>query len=218
MNKIIIFGATDFGRMMKYYIEKEGKSQVVAFTMNQVYIGQDTFYDLPVIAFEKIETDYPIEEYEILIAIGYSNMNDSRKKIFFECKEKGYKIASYIYEGCDLNNSIIGEGNIILYGTYVFPFAEIGDCNIFWDHVLIAHDTVVGNFNTFAAGMDTCGYVKIGDNCFFGKHCVVKENICIADYTLVGAMSYVAKDTNKYDVVVPASSSVIEGKKSFDFL
>ena len=39
----------------------------------------------------------------------------------------------------------------------------------------------------------------------------------LADYTLVGAGANVMKDTNPYDVVVPARSVILDVKKSTDF-
>lgn len=218
MKDLIIFGNGDFARMMKYYIEKDDKRRVVAFAVNAEYITQGIFCDLPLVEFETIDTQYPPEQYDILLAIGNSKMNEVRKNVFRQCKQKGYTIASYIHSGCSIHCENMGEGNIILERCLVYPFTKIGDGNLFWDNVMIAHDCTVGNFNTLAAYTDLCGYVQIGNNSFLGKNCVIKEYTKIADYTLVGATAYVDKDTKPYDVVVPARSIVLENKKSTDLM
>ena len=145
-------------------------------------------------------------------------MNDLRKKIFNDCKNVGFSVASYIHSSCSINSKDIGEGNVMLEKCLVYPFAKIGTGNLFWDHVMISHDCEVGDFNTFASYADLCGYVKIGNNGYFGKHCIINEYTQIADYTLIGAAAYAKNKTNPFDVVVPARSIVLDNKKSTDLM
>lgn len=219
MKNIIIFGANDLGRLLKFYLEEDGDNRkVVAFTMNEEYIKEREYLGLPVVSFEQIESAYPSDENEILIAIGNSNMNNIRKKVFADCKDKGYNVASFIHSTCTVHSCDFGEGNILLEGCLVYPFASIGSGNLLWDHVLISHDCTVGDFNTFSSYADLCGYVTIGNNGYFGKHCVINEHSVIADYTLVGAAAYAKGCTEPYDVVVPARSVILDHKKSTDLM
>ena len=218
MKKIIIFGANDLGRLLKYYIMKDETREIAAYTMNKAYITEDCFCGLPVVPFEDVEKHFPPNAFEILIAVGNSKMNKVREKIFGECKTKGYTVASFIHSSCSVHTNDIGEGNILLENCLLYPFSKLGDGNLLWDHVLISHDCKVGNFNTFSSYADLCGYVTIGNNGYFGKHCILNDRVKIADYTLVGAAAYVKKDTEDYDVVVPARSVVLEHKKSLDLM
>lgn len=218
MKNIIIFGNGDFARLLKYYIDIDDKREVEAFTVDRKYIDRTEFYGKPVEAFEEIERKYPPDQYEILIAIGNSKMNTVREDIFRKCKAKGYTIASYIHSSCSVHSEDIGEGNILLENCLIYPYARIGSGNLLWDHVLISHDCTVGDFNTFSSYADLCGYVKIGNNGYFGKHCILNDFMEIADYTLVGAAAYAKKNTKPYDVVVPARSVVLENKKSTDLM
>lgn len=219
MKKLIIFGANDLGRLLKYYLEEDGdRRELLAFTMNREYIKNDSFLGLPVVPFETINERFSPEKHEILIAIGYSKMNDIRKKIFLQCKSKGYSVASFIHSSCSIHSRDIGEGNVLLEGCLVYPFTKIGNGNLLWDNVQISHDCVVGDFNTFSSYADLCGYVTIGNNGFFGKHCVINEHSVIADYTLVGAMAYAKGQTSPYDVVVPARGVILNHKKSTDIM
>lgn len=218
MKNIVIFGDNDFGRLLKYYIDIDDQREVVAFTVNKEYLKNDEFCEVPVIAFENITEKYPPEQFEIMIAIGNSKMNDVRKKVFLECKEKGYTIASYIHSSCSIHTQDIGEGNILLENCLLYPFSKLGNGNLLWDHVLISHDCVVGDFNTFSSYADLCGYVKIGNNGYFGKHCILNDFMEISDYTLVGAAAYAKGNTKPYDVIVPARSATLEHKKSTDLM
>lgn len=218
MKDIVILGNNDFGRLLKYYISIDDERKVVAFTVNKEYIKKEQFCDLPVVPFEQIESVYPPERYEIMLAIGNSKMNDVRKKMYYECKKKGYTIASYIHSSCSIHTQDIGEGNILLENCLLYPYSKLGNGNLLWDHVLISHDCIVGDFNTFSSYADLCGYVKIGNNGYFGKHCILNDFMIINDYTLIGAGAYAKKDTNMYDVVVPARSVTLEHKKSTDLM
>lgn len=217
MKNLVVFGANNLGRLLKYYVEKCDDRKIVAFTMDANFIEADLFLGLPVIPFEELESLFPPSENEILLAIGEHKMNDIRKDVFYRCKQKGYRIASFFHPSCSINSDDVGEGNIFLENCLVYPFARIGNGNLCWDHVLISHDCVVGDFNTFSSYADLCGYVNISNNGFFGKHCVIQEHSIIADYTLVGATAFVKKGTEKYDVVVPAKSVILTNKKSTDF-
>lgn len=218
MKNIVIFGTTDFGRLMKYYIEKDDERKIAAFTVNRKYMEKSVFCGLPVVAFEELTINYSPEEYEVLIAIGNSKMNDVRKDVYNNCKEMGYTVASYIHSSCSIHSGDIGEGNILLENCLVYPYAKIGNGNLLWDHVLISHDCVVGDFNTFSSYADLCGYVKIGNNGYFGKHCILNDFMEVSDYTLIGAAAYAKKNTKPYEVVVPARSVVLENKKSTDLM
>ncbi|MCQ6280002.1 acetyltransferase [Bacillus sp. EB600] len=218
MKKLIIFGNSNFSKLIKWYIDHDDDREVVAFCADQEYIIENVFEGLPVIAFEEIEKMYPPEQYEILIGIGYNKMNDLRKKIYYSCKQKGYTIASYIHSSSLIQTENIGEGNIILEQTLIEPFVKIGNCNLIWYKVSIAHDDIIGNFNTIAGMASLCGHVIIKNNCFVGNASVIRESVIINDYSLIGASAFVGRDVEPFSVVVPQKSVVLEGKKSTDFM
>lgn len=214
--KVIIFGNTKFSKLIKWYIENDTDRELVGFTVEKEYLTEKIFEGFNVVPFDKIEDEYDPRDYEILIAIGYSNMNSIREKIYYKIKEKGYDVASY-YHSSSINQAHkIGEGNIILEGNVIQPFVEIGNCNLIWYNTSIAHDVSIGNFNTFAGSSSLSGFVQIGNNCFIGNNSTIKDKIDIADYTLVGAGSYISKSTNPYDVIVPVKSIKLPHKKSVD--
>lgn len=217
MKKIVIFGIGDFGRLMKYYIDQEGR-EVEAFCVNKHLLNSDTFCDLPVVAFEEISNIYPNDKYDILLAIGYTKMNDVRKKIWKECKENGYTIASIIHSSSTIHTEDIGEGNIILENVVIQPFVSIGVGNLIWPSVTIGHDCKLGDFNTLAGNVSLSGFVNIGDNCFIGNSCVFRDHLTIANYTFTGINTSVIKDTKPYSVLVAPKSQVLKQIKSTDMM
>lgn len=51
-----------------------------------IIIGNDRASILPV---ETIENDFPPENYEVILGIGYSKMNQVREDLFLRCRQKG---------------------------------------------------------------------------------------------------------------------------------
>lgn len=218
MKKLIIFGNGDFARLLKYYIDEDDNREVQCFTVNATEIKGEVFEGLPVVPFETITDNYPVDDYEILLGIGNAHMNETRKKIFEECKRRGYTVASYIHTSSKIHNLEMGEGTIILEDCLFYPFAKIGKGNLFWDHVLVSHDCIIGDFNTFSGSADMAGYVQVGNNGYFGKQCLLNDGIKVGNYVLVGACAYAKRNLKDYEVVSAPRSLILENKKSTDLM
>ncbi len=218
MKDLIIFGNSDFSRLLKWHIDHDDNRKVIAFCANKEFVTSNSYEGLPLIAFEEIEKTYSPNNYDILLGIGYSKMNEIRKEIYYKFKQKGYKIASYIHSTALVETDNIGEGNIILERTLIEPFVSIGNGNLLWNSISIGHDNVIGNFNTISGLAGSCGYVTIKDNCFIGKGSIIKDHITVNEYSLIGAGAYVAKDVEPYSVIAAPKSSLLKNKISTDFI
>ena len=218
MKDLVIVGTGSFATLMKFYITQYDTRKVVAFSVEQAYINEPFFEGIPICPLERLTEYYSADVYDVLLAIGAKDMNKLRERLFHFCKEKGYHIASFVHPSCLISpDAQIGEGNIFLENILIQPFVKIGNGNLFWDHVAISHNETIGDFNTMAGVVGLSGFIKIGNNCYIGKYSMVFDNVSIADYTLVGAGAHVKNDTQEYDVIVPARSVLLEGRKSTDF-
>lgn len=195
MEKVIIAGTTNFSTMMKSILEKDNEAEVIAFTVNKEYIHESCLQGIPVVAFEELDNLYNKEDYSILLAIGYSKMNDNRKHFFNACKEKGYSLYTYISKRAIVYSDEIGEGAMILPGSFVGPEVKIGKGTILHLHAYASHNITIGDFCYFAGGSMFGGDVTIGNNCFTGLNSSLKNGITLADRTFVSANSFVNRDT-----------------------
>lgn len=217
MNKVIIFGTTQFAELLYFNLKKDKEYEVVAFTVDGAFKKYDRFCELPVIDFEDITTIYNPERYGMFICVGYSKMNMIRKEKFLKAKEKGYRIINYIHPTALIQTKFIGEGNIFMEGVIIGPFVKIGNGNIFYPKAHIAHHTSLGNFNFIAISAAIAGNVLIADNCFFGNNCTTRNDIIIQKFTLVGAASYLSCSTDSEGLVyVPPRSVKLPNKSSFE--
>ena len=218
MKKLILYGNGSFARLLAWYLRRDDGRELAAATVEEAYRREPEFEGLRLIPFEKIEKVYQPDEAEIILGVGYSEMNDVRKRIFASCKEKGYRVAQYIHSSAVLSEAQLGEGNIIFEDTLVEPFVRIGSGNIIWCKISIAHNCEIGDFNTIAGMASLCGFAKVKNNCFIGNGSVVRDGITVEDYTLVGAAAYAAADTPKYSVIAANKGVVLQNKSSRDFL
>ncbi len=145
-------------------------------------------------------------------------MKDVRKRIFEQCKKKGYTPTQYIHSSVRLCDTQTGEGNIIFENTLLEPFVRIGSGNIIWCKISIAHNCHIGNFNMIAGSASLCGFSEVKNNCFIGNGAVIRDRIKVEDYTLVGATAYVAADTQKFNVVAANKGVVLLNNTTLQLL
>lgn len=218
MKDIVLYGNGSFAQLLKWYMDHDDERKVVAATVEEAYINTSEFEGLALIPFERLEEQYAPDDVEILLGVGYTGMNDVRKRIFEQCKKKGYTPAQYIHSSVRLCDTQMGEGNIIFEDTLLEPFVRIGSGNIIWCKISIAHNCHIGNFNTIAGSASLCGFSEVKNNCFIGNGAVIRDRIKVEDYTLVGAAAYVAADTQKFNVVAANKGVVLLNKSSLDFI
>ena len=209
MKTLIIFGATAFSRLIKDAVEEDTGRQVAAYCVNRSYLDGTTQIDnIPVVAFEDLDSLFEKGQLEVLITVGYAKMNDSRARVFNACEERGYLIASFVHSTVRCKADEIGHGNIILADCVLHPHSTLGDGNILVNDTVIGHDTKVGSFN-FMAGITTGGLSVIGDHCFLGIKSIVCNNCKVGDYTLLGAGTVLSSDSEDHTVVMPARNRTI---------
>lgn len=218
MRKIIIAGTSSFSLVLFDLITKEKQGNVVAFTLNEEYIVEKKLAELPIVAFEKLDSLYDMQEIEILLSFGYSNLNAIREQFYCTCKEKGYTIGSFISRNASIYSNELGEGNLILPNSYVGPYSQLGNCNIIWNGVNISHHNCIGDFNHISAGSILAGNVKIGNNCFLGVNSAYKNGVIIASKTLIGAASYVSKNTKENVAYSGNPARSIKGCTALDII
>ena len=64
--KVIIFGVSDFAKLIKHYFDIDTNYQIEAFCIDDDYKKEDTFCGLPVIKYSEIGK-YPPNEYCFLL-------------------------------------------------------------------------------------------------------------------------------------------------------
>lgn len=213
--KLVIFGTSSNSKLARYYFEKDTEYKVVAFTVNQQYITEKIFCDLPVVPFEEIQTTFPSNEYDVFVAIGYTKMNKIREEKYNEIKAMGYKLPNYISPRCSfLTEEPIGDNNLILEDNTIQPFVKIGSNNVFWSGNHIGHDVTIGNHIFITSHVVISGFTQIKNNCFIGVNATLRDGIVVERETLIAAAAVIMENTIEQGVYLPAKSVLISKKSN----
>ncbi|MBK7445726.1 MAG: acetyltransferase [Ignavibacteria bacterium] len=211
--KLVIAGNTSNARLARYYFDIDSDYEVAAFAVNKEYVKEDSFEGLPLTALEDIEKKYPVSEYELFIAVGYTDMNKIREKLYYYCKEKGYTLANYISSRCSfLTQFPTGDNCFILEDNTIQPYVRIGNNVVLWSGNHIGHDVKIEDHNFISSHVVISGFVTVKRNCFIGVNATLRDAITIAPETLIAAGAIIMKDTEEKGVYLPARSTMFDKK------
>lgn len=197
MKKVVIFGTGGFAQIVYLYLKKidPSKLQVVAFSANELVIKEQTLCGLPVEPFENIERRYPCQQYDMFIAVGYSDMNRKRARFFEEAKDKGYNLMSYIHPSTIINDE--------------FEMGENFDV-IIWTGNAISHHTTIMKHCFIVSHTAIAGNTTIEPYCFIGMNATIRNSVRVAKECVIGAGSVILHDTNEKEVYAAHSTVKLE--------
>jgi len=153
-------------------------------------------------AFEDLNEILDMDSISVLNTIGYSQMNRIREQMFIDCNEAGWENYTYISAKANIYSDKIGEGCIIMPGSYVGPYVKIGRSNVVYSNVTLTHHIEIGDFNFIGAGVTVGGDVSIQNNIFVGMNSTIRNGIKISSKSLIGMHSNVLTSTEERKVYV----------------
>lgn len=212
MKDVVIFGLGDIAELTKFYFDTDSLLKVVAFSVDEQYLNSKSFCGLPVVDWKSLIEHFPPERYSLFVAVGYNDMNRLREIKYYEGKKMGYDYVNYVSSKASIFTDKIGENNFILEDNTIQPFVEIGNNNIIWSGNHIGHHSRIGNHNFISSQVTISGRVEIKDNCFLGINSSIKDHITIECFSLIGAGTWISKNTEEYGVYSIPSSKKQEAK------
>ncbi len=204
---LIIFGSGDIAQLAHFYFSTDSEYDIVAFTVDSAYLTDNSFCDLPVIAFEEIEAHYSPGQCDLFIALSYSKLNEVRKEKYIAAKEKGYRLASFISSHATvLNDGRIGENCFIFEDNTVQPFVTIGNNVTLWSGNHIGHHSTIKDHAFIASHVVVSGGVEIGEQCFIGVNATLRDHIKIGEKCVIGAGALLLADAEPEGVYIGAKT------------
>jgi sugar O-acyltransferase (sialic acid O-acetyltransferase NeuD family) len=209
VEKVVLFGNAKVASLNYFYLNHDSPYEVVAFTVDQAYIKEDTFCGLPVVPFEEIESIYPPDEYKMSAALGFRKVNRFRAEKYSQAKAKGYELISYVSSRATTwPGLVVGENCFIYESSVVGPFAKIGN-NVVIAGGIIGHHSVIMDHCFLAAGSVVLGGVTVEPYCVLGANSTIKDKITIARECIIGAGVTVTKDTIERGVYMSKSAELL---------
>jgi len=196
MSDVVIFGATDFADCALHFLNAFSDHNVVGFTTESDYRPGPTHAGLPMFPFETIEQELPSNDVKMFVAVGPSDNNRLRKRVFETALLKGYDLVSFVSPNANVaQNARLGDNVFIFDSVTIEPYVEIGSNTIVWSAAVIAHHSIIGKHCFIAPGAMVSGRCVVEDSVFLGINCTIRDNVTVAARTVVGAGA-----TIKFDV------------------
>lgn len=185
---LVIFGSGDVAELAHFYFSKDSEYEVVAFTVDSLFLTDTIFCGLPMVAFEDISKQFPPEKCHLFIALGYSKLNAVRKEKYLEAKGLGYRLANYISSKATvLNENRIGENCFILEDNTIQPFVSIGNNVTLWSGNHIGHHSIIKDHCFISSHVVISGGVEISEQSFIGVNSTLRDRIKIGEKSVIGA-------------------------------
>lgn len=196
---IIIYGNGHMAKMLFHFMKTN--HQIACFTVDDHCINSDTFESLPIIPFSHIKDAFPPSQHDMIISVGFSEMNKLRKRKYLDVLDKGYKLINYIHPSVVIHDSnMLGHNNIILDHASIHPNTTIGNGNFISSNTNVGHGCTIGNFCWINAGVCVGGESHIGSQSFLGMNATIGQGITIANESFIGANTLLSHDTVYKDV------------------
>jgi len=142
-----------------------------------------------------IMRDYP-SEGTFLVTVGQVRATNTRERIWNEALAAGLVAAvAFIEQTAMVASGVdVGDGTVVLAGSYVGVGTRVGRDCIVNHRVLIEHDCEIGDHAHVSPGAVLGGAVRIGRRAHIGIGAIVRQGITIGDDVTVGAGAVVVDD------------------------
>ena len=193
--KLLIVGDSAFAEVACEYFDVMSAYAVAAFAVERQYIKRAALMGRPIVAWEDAEQSHPPSEYEVYVAVVYSQLNRLRTRLMNGAKTKGYRLASFVSPHAFLAPSAtVGEHCFIFENNVVQSFVHIGDNVVLWSGNHIGHHSKIGDNVFVSSHVVVSGFCNVGENSFLGVNASLGNNVSIGKDCWLGAGVVVSKD------------------------
>lgn len=217
MADVVIFGVRDFASLAHFYLKHDSPHNVVGFTAHREFLPDGAeFEGLPVVAYEELEQRFPPGQVSAFAPLSHRRMNRLREEIYLGLKGRGYPIISYVSSrATHFPGTPIGENCFILEDNTIQPYVSIGDNVVLWSGNHIGHHTVIHDHVFVTSHVVISGHCVIGSHSFLGVNATIKDQLELAEGTLVGMGANITRNTEpwslyKADATRPSKVSSID--------
>lgn len=213
---LIIFGSGELAEVANYYFTTDSRRRVAAFTIDKDHITSPTFLGRPVVPFDDLTEALPPSDYDLFVAVGYSQINGLRQAKCLAGAALGYTLASYVSSRATVFANVRHGWNcFILENNTVQPFVRIGNGVTLWSGNHIGHHASIGDFAFISSHVVISGGVSVGERTFIGVNATTNDHISIGQRCVIGSASLVTKDLADESVIVaePATLSRVPSRR-----
>ncbi|MBK7653153.1 MAG: hypothetical protein IPJ20_23855, partial [Flammeovirgaceae bacterium] len=197
MSKIVLFGAGKIADVAYFQLTNDSPHEVVAFSVDGEHVTQQEKWGLPVVAFDQVLDAYPPDDFKMLVAVGYQDLNHFRARKYDEAKAKGYELISYVSSRASNFSSVeIGDNCMVLENAVLQPCTNMGN-NVFFGMVIIWASCPCGRslLCCWAGGHLRASVIE--PYCFLGVNSTIGHEVTIGRESFIGAGALITKTSRR---------------------
>ena len=205
---IVIVGAGTMAEVLDEYFRADSPYEVVAFAATGEYLTAPEFHGRPLVDFATITAGpFSPSAVRMFVATGYSRMNRTRARFYYEAKKLGYELVNYVDPSVKIwPSSALGDNIFIFEDNTVQPFTTIGSNTILWSGNHIGHHAKIGNHCFISSHVVISGRCVVGDYTFIGVNSTLRDNITVGNSCFLGAGTLLAKSAPDNTLFAPEAT------------
>jgi sugar O-acyltransferase (sialic acid O-acetyltransferase NeuD family) len=213
---VVIFGTGTFAEMAAVYLNRDSPRDVLAFTVDGQYANAHRFHGLPLIAFDELLESHPPDRVDLLVAIGYSQVNGIRQSVYERCGDLGYGFVTYVSsKACVMSDEDIGENTFIFEASVIQQAVTIGNDVIVWAGSHIGHHSRIEDHCFIAPCAAISGNVVVRERSFVGLNATLRDGITVGRKCVIGAGAVVLRDQED-GTVLGSTTTAAHPRKSWE--
>lgn len=147
------------------------------------------------LAFDEAQRRFPPTTHDLFVAVGYSQLNQGRKRVVELAQALGYTLPSFAHESAVVaRNASMGANCMVRELAAVSPFARLGDGVMIGMQTGVSHHVRIDNHAWLSAGSVVCGSATIGERCFIGANATVVDKVSVGSGCIIGAGAFIMGD------------------------
>jgi sugar O-acyltransferase (sialic acid O-acetyltransferase NeuD family) len=201
--RVVIVGTGEQAEIAFEYFTNDSPHEVVAFSADPQFIKSNTFRGLPVAPLDHLAEAWPPSECRAFVAVSATQLNRLRRRLYEAVKAAGYVCVSYVSSHAFVwHNVEIGENSFIFENNVLQHKVRVGDNVILWSGNHVGHQTVIEDDCFVTSHVVISGFCRVGRWSYLGVNSSVRDELSLAEDSVIGAGAVVVKDTEARQVYV----------------
>ncbi|MDL1898526.1 acetyltransferase [Anaerolineae bacterium CFX7] len=215
-HRLVIVGDGETAEIAYEYFTHDSPFEVVAFSVESIYLKRAELFGLPIVPFENLESQFKPSQVQVYVAASSTHLNRVRTRLYRATKAKGYILASYVSSKAFVwHNVEIGENSFIFENNVLQYHVKVGNNVTLWSGNHVGHRTVIHDNVFISSHCVISGFCEIGENCFLGVNSCFNDGVKVARDCVIGSGAVVIRDTEPEKVYVGNPAKLLD-KSSFE--
>ena len=199
-----MFGLGKIGEAVASLIEEAGGPSILGYCCDRAHLpASATWRGRPVLAFDEIEAAFPPSRCQMLVAIGYHDLNRLREARCAAARAKGYRLASWVSPAAHVPASArMGDNCVVMPGAMLQPFSTLEDGVFVWHGAVVGHHATIGAQSWLASNCTISSTARLGARCFVGVNAAIGHELEVGADTLIGAQAVITRSTESGGVYI----------------